>query len=62
MIWIPVVFLCMMQGCGFVQGKGTYTEAGCIEQLRGVVEELKAAQGRGEVLQFSATCVSGNSI
>ena len=62
MIWIPVVFLCMVQGCGFMQGEGTYSEQACTEHLEKVVVELQAAQQRGEVFQFSATCVVGNSI
>jgi hypothetical protein len=62
MIWIPVIFICVAQGCGFMQGQATYTERGCAEQLQAIISELGAAQQRGEVLQFSTTCVSGNNI
>ncbi len=34
MIWIPVIFMCMAGQCGFMQGNSTYTEQGCLEQVK----------------------------
>jgi len=34
MIWIPIIFMCAAGQCGFMQGNSTYTEDGCMEQIR----------------------------
>lgn len=56
MIWIPVVFFCMINGeCVFLQGDGSYNEQGCAEQL---IEVSKALQQDERVSAFDMTCVT----
>jgi hypothetical protein len=55
MFWIPVMFVCLISGdCSFMQGKPTYTEAGCIEQLAPLATIL---QEDVRVEAFDGTCV-----
>ena len=55
MFWIPVMFVCLISGdCSFFQGKPTYTEAGCMEQLTPLVALLKEDV---RVADFNGTCV-----
>lgn len=56
MIWIPVVFVCLLNGeCAFLQGNGFYSEQGCAERL---VEVIGALQEDSRVSAFDATCVT----
>jgi len=60
MIWIPIVYFCLTSGdCGFMQGKATYTESGCVELLQPVVKEFNQDD---TVVAFDVTCVSVNPI
>jgi hypothetical protein len=58
MIWVPIVFLCLAQQCGFMQGTSTYTKAGCEEQLVGI-SQLLGIDPR--VITFEVTCISVQS-
>jgi hypothetical protein len=55
MIWIPVVFLCLAQQCGFMQGETVYTEAGCEEQLLSLSRVLSMDP---RVTAFDGACFS----
>ena len=60
MFWIPVMFVCLISGeCSFFQGKPTYTEAGCMEQLTPLVALLKEDV---RVADFNGTCVAVQAI
>ncbi len=59
MMWIPIVFLCLAQQCGFMQGPSTYTKAGCEEQLVGM-SQLMGIDPR--VVTFEVTCISVQSV
>lgn len=55
MIWIPILYVCLSNiGCAFLQGKPTYTEAGCEEQLAQASFHL---QQDPRVSAFDLTCV-----
>lgn len=60
MIWIPIVFFCLSSGdCGFMQGKSTYTESGCLEQLTPIIRQLNEDE---RITAFDVNCVSANPI
>jgi hypothetical protein len=59
MIWIPIVFLCLAQQCGFMQGESVYTKTGCEEQLMGIARLLDIDP---RVTVYDLTCISVNPV
>jgi hypothetical protein len=56
MIWIPVVFFCLINGeCMFLQGNGAYTRQGCVEQLVAIGTTLQSDE---RVSAFDTTCIT----
>jgi len=54
MIWVPILYICLSNTCGFVQGEPTYSKNGCQEQLSQASVRL---QQDPDVKAFDATCV-----
>lgn len=54
MIWIPVIFMCAAGQCGFMQGEATYTEQGCLEQVR---QAYLVLESRPEVEVYEGVCL-----
>lgn len=59
MMWIPIVFVCLADACGFVYDVPSYSEAKCHESLQTMQQDFST---RPEVSAFKGTCIPVASV
>jgi hypothetical protein len=59
MMWIPVVFVCLANVCGFVYDVPVYSESKCEQALKAMQEDFDA---RPEVTAQKGTCIPASSV
>jgi len=53
-MWIAVLYMCLADGCFFVDSPPVLSEAGCVEMVRGAITQL---QSDPAVRAFDLTCI-----